>query len=172
MAEPRGVAKVSEAKKLDIAQRRTKIARYIEMGIRNQNQMKEMLAQSGYDISAATISRDVKALQSEYHEASTALINHEKGVSLRRLERYVAKLQTKIQEGDVRAIRLAKELEETRAKLLGLYMPAKIAHTNPEGDKEYTGIPEDLKRKMFERVAEEEAEIVDAEVIEELPAGA
>ncbi len=163
---PRGVAKVSEAKKLDIIQRRNKIARYIEMGERNQQRIKENLARDGYTVSSATITRDVQALQADYAADSKAKIENEKGISLRRIERYIRNLQPKVQEGDTKSIRLAKELEETRAKLLGLYMPAKIAHTNPEGDKEFSGIPDSFKQQYLGK--KEEEIIVDAEVIQEI----
>jgi hypothetical protein len=48
-----------------------------------------------------------------------------------------------------RGLRLLKELEERRAKLLGLDMPTKHASTDPTGQREYGGIPPELKRQLL-----------------------
>ena len=149
-----------------MAQRRKKIARYIEMGERNQTRIKEALENDGIEVSAATITRDIKTLNEDFVKSSRSSIEAEKGLSLRRLEKMLQELQAPMKRKEPWSFREARAIERDRAKLLGLDMPAKIAHTDPSGEKEYTGIPEDLKRKMLQE-AEEEI-IVDAEVIPEL----
>ncbi len=71
------------------------------------------------------------------------LHNREWMVSWERLEDAVQELQPMIRDPKTRiqAVRLLKEIEERRAKLLGLDMPIKTAPTDPTGQREYTGIP-------------------------------
>jgi hypothetical protein len=50
--------------------------------------------------------------------------------------------------------------------MLGLDMPSKIAHTDPSGTKEYTGIPESFKERFLGHVEHEVVEeIEEAEIM-------
>lgn len=52
-------------------------------------------------------------------------------------------------------------MEERRAKLLRLDMPTKHAATDPSGRREYTGIPEEFKRRaLASHKRQEEAAVV------------
>ena len=118
------------------------------------------------------------ALEQDWQEFARDTVDRERGITLARLERYVtivngklANARTVDDEGRVHdqtlpALRMAKELEETRARMLGLNMPSKIAHTDPSGKKEYTGIPDDFKRRYFSQDLLEVEDIEDADVVD------
>lgn len=140
-------------------QRRMKIAKLIDSGVRTQVEIADRLG-----VSKATISRDMAAMEQVYKEVAASAIEKERGISLLRLEGMIRRLYEKLErmdvareaddedrepESDLPTIRLIKELEERKSKLLGLDKPAKIAHTDPSGEKEATGIPEDFKRRFF-----------------------
>ena len=66
-------------------------------------------------------------------------------ITIAQLQRTISNPRTRIQ-----AIRL-EELDERRAKVLGLDMPTKHAATDPSGQREYTGIPDEFKRLALAR---------------------
>ncbi len=152
-----------------IAERRRKLAELILQGVRNQKELAERLA-----VTDRTIRNDIVALEEEYNRIGAEVVgrlrHQERAVSLLRLERYVEKLEQDLDDPDkrIQAIRLLKELEERKAKLLGLDMPAKTAPTDPSGEREYTGIPEEAKRRIFGHARAMEAPTVEHKPTEAL----
>ena len=138
--------------KVEIAQRRHELSILISQGVRRHKDLAERLG-----VSERTVRNDLEALERELSKTSAERIvevqDRERMVSWQRLEDYLQELRPMIENKRTRiqALRLAKEIEERRSKLLGLDMPTKHAATDPTGKKEYRGIPEDLKRRALER---------------------
>ena len=155
-------------KKAEIAQRRHELSQLISQGIRRHSDLAERLG-----VSERTVQRDLAELERLYTERGADQIveiqNRERMVSWQRIEDAIAQLQPMIENSRTRiqALRLLKELEERRSKLLGLDMPSKHAATDPTGQREYKGIPDELKRKILEasKRRNEEAPVVDHEPI-------
>jgi hypothetical protein len=182
--------KAKELSERAMDDRRMAISELIRQGIRNQNEIvRRLAADHGIETSAPTVSRDLKAMEEVYKESARGAIEKERGIALMRCEGMIARLHEKLQrydraienedakahelESDLPTIRLLKEWEERRSKLLGLDMPSKIAHTDPSGEEEYSGIPKSFKERFFRlhgRPQEEEPEeiVVDHEPVREL----
>lgn len=149
-------SRVKVQDKARVAERRHRLAQLINEGVRPQRELAEILG-----VSDRTVRNDLVALDKEYTEMGASVVgkmrDRERTVSLMRLERYIQKLQSDIYDPDknIQTIRLLKELEERRAKLLGLDAPTRIAPTDPTGEDEYSGIPEAAKRRMLGRFAQE-----------------
>jgi hypothetical protein len=141
-----------QERRIGAEERRQRLAELMVAGVRDRNELARALG-----VSKRTVYRDLVVIQEEFRERSAELVAQERGVSLLRLERYVRELQPDIARADRRvpAIRLLKEIEERRAKLLGLDAPTKTAPTDPSGELEYSGIPEHAMRRMLERGREE-----------------
>ena len=145
--------------KVEIAQRRHELSILISQGVRRHKDLAERLG-----VSERTVRNDLEALERELSETSAerivAIQDRERMVSWATLEDAMAKLQPMIESPRTRiqAIRLLKELQERKSKLLGLDMPTKHAATDPSGKREYKGIPEDLKRRALERQRQRVAE--------------
>lgn len=150
-----------------IADRRRKLAELILQGVRGQKELANRLG-----VTDRTIRNDIAALEEEYNRLGADVVgrmrNHERAVSLMRLERAIQELEPDMTNPEKRipAIRLLKELEERRAKLLGLDMPAKVAPTDPSGGREYTGIPPEVKRRILGHAQAQQANTVEHELIE------
>ena len=149
----------TKIEKVEIAKRRHKLSQLISQGIRRHADLAERLG-----VSRHTVMRDLEALERELSKTSAerivAVQDRERMVSWQRLEDYLQELRPMIENKRTRiqALRLAKEIEERRSKLLGLDMPTKHAATDPTGKREYKGIPEDLKRRALERQRQRVAE--------------
>ena len=158
----------TKIEKVEIAKRRHELSQLISQGIRRHADLAERLG-----VSRHTVMRDLEALERELSETSAerivAVQDRERMVSWQRIEDAIAELQPMIQNPRTRiqALRLLKELEERRAKLLGLDMLTKHAATDPTGQREYKGIPEDLRRRALERQRQRVAE--EARVVEHHP---
>ena len=133
-------------KKAEIAKRRDELSRLVSAGVRRHRDLAERLG-----VSERTVRRDLEELERVYTERGADVImdiqNRERMVSWQRLEDAIQELQPMIRnpKTPIQALRLLKELEERRAKLLGLDMPTKHAATDPSGEREYTGIPLEAK---------------------------
>lgn len=173
--------------------RRVKVAEYLQAGVRNQREISRRLKED-HDISASppTISRDMKAMHEVYEKVAAGAIDRERGIALMRCEENIERLYQRLdrlddsrkraeesdenfyEESELPTLRLIKEWEERKSKLLGLDRPSKIAHTDPTGENEYTGIPESFRKKFLSSLGsrhqqeEEEGEIVEAEVVQEI----
>ncbi len=169
----RGIERVAQA------QRRLRVAQAMGEGYRASRPIANRLHEKhGIEVHHSTVAKDIQALELDYQEFARDTVDKERGITLSRLERYVQILNDKLDNAVITddegrkydqtlpAIRLLKELEETRARMLGLNMPSKIAHTDPSGKKEYTGIPDDFKRRYFSQDLLEVEEIEDADVVE------
>lgn len=166
--------------------RRAKIADIQNRGVRRHGEIIRLLEKEhGIETSPATLTRDLKALDEDYRESAKSAIEKERGVSLMRAEAMIRRLNDKLEridtarrraedgeegaknyeiESDLPTIRLLKEWEERRSKLLGLDMPTKIAQTDPTGEKEYTGgIPQSFKDRHLSPARDQEEIVVEAE---------
>lgn len=164
-----------------IESRRTEVELLRIQGVTSTRAIARELAQKGINVSHATVHGDIQAIDAQYREANRDAIERERGCAQARLDSLIARCMSKLksmdearEQGvmeyelpDLQTIRLIKELEERKAKLLGLDRPSKIAHTDPSGEKEYTGIPESFKRRFLSGNKEEE-EVIDAEIIPEI----
>ena len=154
------------AKKAEIAKRRHELSQLISQGVRRHADLAQRLG-----VSERTVQRDLAELERIYTERGADQIveiqNRERMVSWQRIEDAIQELQPMIQNPRTRiqALRLLKELEERRAKLLGLDMPTKHAATDPTGQREYRGVPEELRRRALERARARNAPAVDHEPV-------
>ncbi len=138
-------------KRTQVALRREELSRLVSKGVRRPSELAERLG-----VSTRTVRRDLEEVQRAASERGADLIadiqNRERLVSFERLEDAVQQLQPMIDNPRTRiqALRLLKELEERRSKLLGLDMPTKHAATDPTGQREYTGMTDELRRTILE----------------------
>lgn len=170
--------------------RRMLVAEYTQKGVRNHAEIaRRLLLEHGISVDRTTVSRDKKALEQVYREVAAAAIETERGITARRFEMLQERNFKKLEEydrkkaeaeangeefeySDLPTIRMIKEIEESRRKMLGLDKPSKIAHTNPEGDEEYKGgIPKSFWDRLAPPDGGDEGEIVDAEIIPEIEGG-
>ncbi len=139
------------AKRTEVALRREELSKLVSQGLRRHSELAERLG-----VSTRTVRRDLEEIERAASERGADLVlqiqNRERLVSFERLEDAVQQLQPMIANPRTRiqALRLLKELEERRSKLLGLDMPTKHASTDPTGQREYTGITDDLRRSILE----------------------
>jgi hypothetical protein len=154
-------------KKAQVARRRHELSQLVSQGVRRHADLAERLG-----VSERTVHRDLAELERVYTERGAdqmaRIQNRERMVSWQRLEDAIQELQPMIRDPRrrIQALRLVKELEERRSKLLGLDMPTKHAATDPMGQREYTGIPNELRRELLQRSRQkkqEEALVVDHE---------
>jgi hypothetical protein len=160
-------------KQTGMTERRILVGQLIRDGYRSARPIAEALADRyGIDAHFTTIARDMQALEADFKEIAKDTIDENRGVMVTRHEERIRVLSEMLEEPDLSireklaTIRLMNETDGKLRTLLGLDMPSKIAHTNPSGDKEYTGIPDEFKRKYLGMQPEEET-IEEAEVIEE-----
>jgi hypothetical protein len=157
-------------KKAAVAHRRHELSQLVSQGIRRHADLAERLG-----VSERTVQRDLAELERVYTERGAdqmaEIQDRERMISWQRIEDGIQALQPMIENPRTRiqALRLLKELEERRAKLLGLDMPTKHAATDPTGQRESGGIPVELKRELLlnaRRMREaEESPTVDHEPI-------
>lgn len=77
-------------------------------------------------------------------------------MQLRKLDKWTLALTPAAQKGDPVAIARLLQIEERRAKLLGLDKPTKVAPTTPDGNTSYQGIDLDkLSTETLERIFKE-----------------
>ena len=137
-------------KKAEVARRRHELSQLVAQGVRRHADLAERLG-----VSERTVQRDLADLERVYTQSAAdqmvEIQDRERMISWQRIEDAVQELQPMIQNPRTRiqALRLLKELEERRAKLLGLDMPTKHAATDPTGQREYGGIPVELKRELL-----------------------
>jgi hypothetical protein len=156
-------------KKADVARRRHELSQLVSQGIRRHAELAERLG-----VSERTVQRDLAELERVYTERGAnqmvEIQNRERMISWQRIEDAIQDLRPMIenQRTRIQALRLLKELEERRAKLLGLDMPTKHAATDPTGQREYTGIPNELRRDLLmasRQKRQEETVVVDHEPV-------
>jgi hypothetical protein len=158
-------------KQTGLTERRALVGQLIRDGYRSARPIAEALSDKyGIDAHFTTIARDMQALEADFKEIAKDTIGQERGVMVTRHENRIRVLSEMLTDPDLSireklaTIRLLNETDGKLRTLLGLDMPSKIAHTNPEGDREYGGIPLEVKLKFL---GKQEEAIEEAEVIEE-----
>ena len=137
-------------KKAEVARRRHELSRLVSQGVRRHADLAEALG-----VSERTVQRDLAELERVYTQSGAdrmaEIQNRERMVAWQRIEDAILDLRPMIEDKKTRiqGLRLLKELEERRSKLLDLDMPTKHATTDPTGQKEYTGIPPEMKRELL-----------------------
>jgi len=155
-------------KKAQVARRRYELSQLVSQGVRRHADLAERLG-----VSERTVQRDLAELERVYTERGAdqmaEIQNRERMIAWQRIEDAINELQPMIENPRTRiqAIRLLKELEERRAKLLGLDMPTKHAATDPTGQKQSNGITDEMRHRLLERRRKrlEEATVVDHEPV-------
>src|SRR5215211_2916782 len=155
-------------KKAQVARRRYELSQLVSQGVRRHADLAERLG-----VSERTVQRDLAELERVYTERGAdqmaEIPNRERMIAWQRIEDAINELQPMIENPRTRiqAIRLLKELEERRAKLLGLDMPTKHAATDPTGQKQSNGITDEMRHRLLERRRKrlEEATVVDHEPV-------
>lgn len=148
-----------------IAERRYRVALCVRDGIRQQTKIAEIVG-----VSVPTVKSDLLALDEMWTMDGRSLVgqqrDRERAISSFRIEEYITRALKEVNDPDpeirIKALRLLKEFEEQRARLLGLNMPTKTALTDPSGEQEYRGIPDHIKQRFLDEAPiTVEAEVVD-----------
>jgi hypothetical protein len=158
------------------------VADAIVKGYSSSRQIAQYLSDThGVEVHHSTVLKDTEALSKDLRESAQGVVHLWRGVSLERYEGMIRKLSAKLDdpvsvddEGrsydqSLPIIRLMKDVVREERKMLGLDMPTKIAHTNPEGDQQAQRIPvipEEVLERIRGRQREIEVEeIEDAEIV-------
>lgn len=99
-----------------------KVSAFRLSGFRRQDVMADKLGVSG-----ATICRDWKWLDELYQERAAENITQAKGIDLERIDELIFALWPRAKGGEIDAIQEIRALLRSRAKLLGLDAPLKVA---------------------------------------------
>jgi len=164
-----------------IAHRRLKVADAIVKGYRSSRQIASYLSEKhGVEVHHSTVLKDTEALSKDLRESAQGVVHLWRGVSLERYEDMMRKLSAKLDdpvsvddEGrsydqTLPIMRLMKDVVREERKMLGLDMPTKIAHTNPEGDQQAQrapAIPPEVLEEIRRR--QEGLDVVEGEAIED-----
>ncbi len=107
-------------------------------------------------ISTTQAFRDVKSALAYRIKIDVDKIEIERQLQEDRLDLALNAIWGRIKSGNLSATSELVRIEKRRAELLGLDKPIKIAPTNPEGDKEYSGMTEDeLRRRLIALLGED-----------------
>lgn len=169
-----------EVERVNRAARRERVAEAMTEGFSSSRQIAKRLSEKhGVEVSHTTVAKDVRAIESDWQVRAGDRVERQRAKSNERFESMIRFAHEKLldavsvdSEGrkydqSLPWARFITETEEKRVRLLGAAMPSKIAHTDPTGEKEYTGIPDNFKRRFFSRELLEKEDIVDAEDIED-----
>lgn len=178
--------------KAEIEERRTAVELARIHGFRSVRAIRERLADQGIEASVGTIHNDLQALDAEYQEINRDFVEKERRLAVQRIEEQIQRQHQNLRRidearlsgepeytlNDTSVSRLIMDLERSKAKLLGLDKPSKIAHTDPTGEREAQGGEDRVsflerwiqrQREMQAKAEEaEKEEIIDAEVVEEI----
>ena len=104
--------------------RRRQVAAILLSGITDQTIIANQLK-----VDRSTISRDIKAVELQWREATIADVNEAKTTDLLRIDRMIASAWTAATKGDTRAIGEIRQLIKLRADIIGYAAPSKIEGT-------------------------------------------
>ena len=107
-------------KETEIAERRARVTRLYQSGMRDQYRIAEALG-----VSTATISRDIRALEAQWREEAARDIAAARGEMISRHHDLRKGLATAARAGDVQAVKATLAIDAEDAKLMGLYAPEK-----------------------------------------------
>lgn len=99
---------------------------------------REIAEKSG--ISAGHACKIIGQMLDEYAADTAERLDLWRRLELARLERGIAAVWEKAQAGNVGAVEQARKLIESEIRLLGLGAPARVALTDPTGEKEFGGL--------------------------------
>ena len=104
--------------------RRRQVAAILLSGITDQTIIANQLK-----VDRSTISRDIKAVELQWREATIADVNEAKTTDLLRIDRMITSAWTAATKGDTRAIGEIRQLIKLRADIIGYAAPSKIEGT-------------------------------------------
>ena len=108
-------------------------------------------------VSASQVGRDLEAVISEKQTKALSEIELSLELELQRLDYYLERLSSAIDEGDCKAISVAVKISERRAKLLGLDAPIRLqveSEVTAELEQFLTLLSQKLPQSEFIRVLE------------------
>jgi Homeodomain-like domain len=88
-------------------------------------------------ISVGTVTNDMAIIMDRWKAEQTKAIDHKRQIELQRLDVVHNAIWQQVLAGDLAAVDRYVSIVNTRAKLLGLYMPNKVAPTTPDGEHAY-----------------------------------
>lgn len=169
-----------EIERVNQAQRRERVAEAITEGFSSSRQIAARLQEKhGVSVSHATVAQDLQVIESDWQERAKDTVEKNRQKSNERYESMIRFAHSKLEDAvsvdsegrkydqSLPWARFITETEEKRIRLLGAAIPSKIAHTDPSGKKEYTGIPDDFKRRFFSEGLKQKEDIVEVEDIED-----
>ena len=124
------------------AARRLEVLELRKMGLT----IVKIAAQVG--VSDAQVVRDLKAALAHLSEKELESAAEMRVLETRRLDAMLESLMPIALAGGAPAIDRVLTIMQRRAKLWGLDAPTKIAPTDPTGEAEYSGIGEELQRRL------------------------
>jgi len=134
------------ANKLIISERRAKVAKLIHARI-PQFQIAEILG-----VSKETVKCDAEWLREQWREEALQDVDEQLQRELEELSVWEARLSAwAMKHKNPMYVDRILKIKDARAKLLGLYRPAKVALTNPDGTKPYAAMSDD---ELDARIAE------------------
>jgi hypothetical protein len=136
-----------KAKEWTREERRKHVAANLVSGM-NYRDIQSALKARGCDVSLGTISNDVKILLGRLQREQVSDVEHWVTVECRRLDTALNAIWDKVQNGDYRAIDRLLQIQNQRAKYLGLFKPVHVTLTDDQLLKEY----EDLLAALAETV--------------------
>ncbi len=131
-------------KETEMTERRARVTRLYQSGMRDQYRIAEALG-----VSTATISRDIRALEAQWREEAARDIAAARGEMLARHHDLRKGLATAARVGDVQAVKATLAIDAEDAKLMGLYAPEK---------REVAGADGEPLKIVIERMAREASE--------------
>ena len=124
------------------ADRRVKVLEYRKLGWT----LEKIGAEVGVGISQ--VRRDLQASLAHLSEKEMESVAEMRVLETRRLDAMLESLMPIALAGGAPAIDRVLTIMQRRAKLWGLDAPTKIAPTDPTGEAEYSGIGEELQRRL------------------------
>ena len=115
-------------KETEIAERRVRVTRLYQSGMRDQYRIAEALG-----VSTATISRDIRALEAQWREEAARDIAAARGEMISRHHVLRKGLATAARAGDVQAVKATLAIDAEDAKLMGLYAPERREIAGTDG---------------------------------------
>lgn len=126
--QPDRASEHRRAGKLTAAQKRNKVLALRAAG-GTEEQIAQVMREQGYSITRkgvnAIITRALEDMQLEDQSA----IESVRALQLDRLDRMLAKVWPKVLDGNLKAIKEAREIERLRAKIAGTEAPRKVQHS-------------------------------------------
>jgi predicted transcriptional regulator len=137
---------IRASNKLIIAERRAKVAKLIHSRV-PQYRIAEIL-----QVSRETVKMDAAWLREQWRDEALEDIDEQFKRELEELSVWEAKLsEWALKTKNSNYIEKILRIKEMRARMLGLYKPAKVALTTPDGSKAYSAMSEhELDAKIAE----------------------